>query len=92
MQYLVGEINPKTGVPSRLGDGSIKYDRKDKIEDFHTTEKAAEKAAVLAATTNPGKVYGLFCILRTFETTKPTILTKIVNESGELVVPPAKEK
>jgi len=66
--------------------------RDDIVKLAFTTEDAAKDYAEEQASKNPKVAYGVFGCLAIFETTKPEIIKKTFNESGELVVIPTEEK
>lgn len=57
-----------------------------KITHFFTNEEVARKQAKELATLNPKTLWGVFACIGSYETTAPSVIHKIFNQDGELVI------
>lgn len=63
----------------------LREDTKDMGNCF-TSEASAERYAKQQAELNPKTLFGVFGCLKVFETTKPSVIEKMYNTSGELLL------
>ena len=76
--------------PPNDGDGGYGYtilrtSRADMNVAF-TTPEAAERYANEQAQLNPKTLFGVFTCIKVFETTTPSVIEKVYNDAGELVL------
>lgn len=88
MTFLVVQlITPGDGdVRPRHPNGNVVLPSKDRPTVLYGSSSEAETEAVSLAKQNPQKQYAVMTIHKVYETTDPKVLTKILNESGELVL------
>jgi hypothetical protein len=86
MQFHVAKLGIQ--AEEHVGGNVYTMNRKEVIKTFTNDEKSANLLAQKQATENPGQQFAVFGIVRIYETTKPTFIEKIVNDSGEVVVKP----
>jgi len=67
-------------------ESKIKLDREDIPKDFFISEEYARRYCVELASENPMKAYAVMQINTILETGEPSVVTKRINESGELVI------
>lgn len=68
------------------GGNVFTLDRKDAVRDIYTNINDAYTEAQEQASENPGKQYAVMKIDTVFETVKPTVIKKVVDAHGQLVL------
>lgn len=86
MHFIVGEYSPTPEGTRLRGLEVIPLDRKGVLTEYHTSKDSAIRKAQELAAATPGKQYGVFAPITIFETTKPNIIEKTINDQGEVVV------
>lgn len=94
-EAFVGALFGEVGIDADTlhmptGDGGhgfviLREDTKDMGNCF-TSEASAERYAKQQAELNPKTLFGVFGCLKVFETTKPSVIEKMYNTSGELLL------
>lgn len=85
---LLLQNNPRDreNIRATIAGGGDPISSKERPDVVYTSFEQAEQAAINLAKTNPQKQYAVMAVSKVYETTNPTVLTKIFNEAGELVL------
>lgn len=78
--------NPDDPRLPRNVSGNLTLGVKDRPTVLYGSAEAAEQEAQRLAKTHPQVQYAVMTIHKVYETTDPKVLTKILNEAGELVL------
>lgn len=84
-QFIVAKVGGVEGI----GGHQAQYvDRKDYIKSVFTDLETAKRKATERAIAEPGQQFAVMSIAHIFETGKPVIIEKTLNDAGEIVLKP----
>lgn len=87
MMFIVAKLVTRREIPRDMihPDGHATMARADIVKDVFFDEANAAAEAQRLAALKPGTSYTVLKISQVFEAQQPTIITKVLNNSGELV-------
>lgn len=91
MQWNVQKVGARAVSHGEQGSHDMVVERTDFVKGYFTSLTSAKAAAKALAAKHPGEQFAVMGVVAIFETTKPTFVEKILNESGEVVVKPAEK-